>query len=62
MYLETVAKGLTSMDKMMYGLVITLVGMGGTLLSLCFIIVAVQLLKRLLPYREADEPKAKEVA
>jgi hypothetical protein len=50
------------MDKFMYGLVITLVGMGGTLLSLCCIIGVVQLLKRLLPYREADEPKAREVA
>ena len=50
------------MDKLMYGLVVTVVGMGGTLLSLCVIILAVHLLKRVFPYRETDEPKEKEVA
>jgi hypothetical protein len=50
------------MDRLMHGLVITMVGMGGTLLSLCFIIFLVHLLKRILPYREVDEQKGKEVA
>ena len=50
------------MDKLMYGLVVTVVGMGGTLLSLCVITSAIHLLKRMFPYRESDEPKEKEVA
>jgi Na+-transporting methylmalonyl-CoA/oxaloacetate decarboxylase gamma subunit len=55
-------QGQDAMDRFMHGLVITMVGMGGTLLSLCFIVFVVRLLKRLVPYREADEPKEKEVA
>ena len=50
------------MDRFMYGLVITMVGMGGTLLSLCLIVFVVHLLKRIVPYREVDEQKEKEVA
>ena len=50
------------MDRFMPGLVVTMVGMGGTLLSLCFIVLVVHLLKRIVPYREVDEPKEKEVA
>ncbi|HBZ56091.1 MAG TPA: hypothetical protein DEO88_11860 [Syntrophobacteraceae bacterium] len=50
------------MNRFMYGLVITMVGMGGTLLSLCFIILVVHLLRRLLPFKEADEQAKKEVA
>ena len=50
------------MDRFMYGLVITMVGMGGTLLSLCFIVFVVHLLKRIVPFREVDETKEKEVA
>jgi len=49
------------MDNFTHGLVITVVGMGGTMVSLYVIILAVQLLKRLLPYREADEKHGKEV-
>ena len=49
------------MDKFTNGLVITLVGMGGTLVSLYLIILVVQLLKKILPYREADEKHGKEV-
>jgi Na+-transporting methylmalonyl-CoA/oxaloacetate decarboxylase gamma subunit len=49
------------MSKLTYGLVITLVGMGGTLLSLCALVLAVNLMKRFLPYREADEKERKEV-
>jgi hypothetical protein len=50
------------MDRFMLGLVITMVGMGGTLLSLCCIVLLVHLLRRFFPYREVDELKAKEVA
>jgi Na+-transporting methylmalonyl-CoA/oxaloacetate decarboxylase gamma subunit len=50
------------MDKFTNGFVLTVVGMGGTLLSLCFLILVVQLLKKMLPYREADEKGKKEVA
>jgi|WetSurSiteA1Bulk_404760.scaffolds.fasta_scaffold172764_2 hypothetical protein len=50
------------MDKLTYGLAITLVGMGGTLLSLCAIAFAVYLLKRVFPFRDSDEQKEKEVA
>jgi hypothetical protein len=48
-------------DKYTYGLVITLVGMGGTLLSLWFITLLVVLLKRLFPYREEQEKNGKEM-
>jgi hypothetical protein len=41
--------------------VLTIVGMGGTLLSLWLITLIIQLLKKLFPYREAEELK-KEVA
>ncbi len=43
------------MDKLTYGLVLTLVGMGGTLLGLYIIVVAIQLLKRAFPYRKEEE-------
>ncbi|MCU0574271.1 MAG: OadG family protein [Syntrophobacteraceae bacterium] len=47
-------------DKYTYGLVITVVGMGGTLVSLWFITVVIALLKKLLPYREEQEKNGKE--
>lgn len=47
-------------DKYTYGIVITVVGMGGTLVSLWFITVVIGLLKRLLPYREEKEKNGKE--
>ncbi len=50
------------MDKFTNGFVLTVVGMGGTLLSLWFLTLVVQLLKKVLPYREADEKSKKEVA
>jgi hypothetical protein len=50
------------MDNYSYGFVITLIGMGGTLFSLYFITLVVQLLKRLFPYKEAEEKKEKGVA
>lgn len=49
------------MEKFTYGFVITLVGMGGTLFSLSLLILAVQLLKKLLPYREVEDKQCKEV-
>jgi Na+-transporting methylmalonyl-CoA/oxaloacetate decarboxylase gamma subunit len=49
------------MSNFTYGLVITVIGMGGTLLSLWLITLMVNLLKRILPYREAEEKDVKEV-
>ncbi|MHC1745471.1 MAG: OadG-related small transporter subunit [Syntrophobacteraceae bacterium] len=47
--------------KFTYGLVITVVGMGGTLLSLWFITFVVGLLKKVFPYREEQEKNGKEI-
>jgi hypothetical protein len=41
--------------------VLTVVGMGGTLVSLWFLTVVINLLKRIFPYRESDEKSGKEV-
>lgn len=49
------------MEKFTHGFVITLIGMGGTLLSLWFLTLAVNLLKRLFPYREVEDKHGKEV-
>ena len=49
------------MSNFTYGLVIAFIGMGGTLLSLWLITLMVDLLKRILPYREAEEKDVKEV-
>jgi Na+-transporting methylmalonyl-CoA/oxaloacetate decarboxylase gamma subunit len=49
------------MDKFAYGLIITIVGMGGTLFSLMVLIWAIQIMKRFFPYREEEEQKGKEV-
>lgn len=49
------------MSNFTHGLVITVIGMGGTLLSLWLITLMVNLLKRILPYREAEEKDVKEV-
>ena len=54
-------KGRNLMSNFTYGLVITVIGMGGTLLSLWLITLMVNLLKRILPYREAEEKDVKEV-
>lgn len=37
------------------GLVIALVGMGGTLLTLWILTLVIELIKKLLPYREEEE-------
>jgi len=49
------------MNKFTYGLVIAFIGMGGTLLSLWLITLVIDLLKRILPYREVEEKDVKEV-
>lgn len=49
------------MDIFTYGFVITVVGMGGTLLSLWLLILTIQLLKKLFPYHETDDACGKEV-
>ena len=43
------------MDTFTFGLTITIIGMGSTLLSLWFLTLVVNLLKRFFPYRESDE-------
>lgn len=46
------------MDRFTYGFVLTVIGMGGTLLGLYCIVLAVQVLKRFFPYNaEAEEGK-----
>jgi hypothetical protein len=50
------------MSNLTNGLVITLVGMGGTLLSLGFIILLVELLKKVFPYRDEADAAGKEAA
>jgi hypothetical protein len=47
------------MDKYTCGLVISLIGMFGTLLGLCAVVVAVEIKKRLFPYVEEAEPNGK---
>ncbi len=49
------------MSKFSIGLVITVVGMGGTVVSLWVITLVVDLLKRAFPYRESEERERKEV-
>lgn len=49
------------MSKFDYGLVITVVGMGGTVFCLWLITLVVDLLKRAFPYRESEEKEKKEV-
>jgi len=43
------------MSNLSYGFIIMVVGMGGTLLSLGFLIVIINLLKRIFPYRKEDQ-------
>jgi Na+-transporting methylmalonyl-CoA/oxaloacetate decarboxylase gamma subunit len=43
------------MDKLTFGLTLTIIGMGSTLLSLWFLTLVVNLLKRFFPYRGTDE-------
>ena len=48
------------MSDFKYGLMLLCVGMGGTVFVLGLIIVAIQLLQRMLPYSEAEEKRGKE--
>jgi hypothetical protein len=48
------------MDDITVGLVITLVGMGGTVATLWFITLLVVLLKRFIPYREESAANGRE--
>lgn len=43
------------MDTLAVGLAITIIGMGGTLVSLWLLTVCISLLKRIVPYRESSE-------
>lgn len=43
------------MDTLTYGFMISVVGMGGTLLGLCLLILIIHILKRLYPYHETDD-------
>ena len=44
-------------DQLAYGLSLTVVGMGGTLVSLWLLSLLMDLLKRLFPYREEEVKK-----
>lgn len=48
------------MSDFTYGVTLLFVGMGGTLVSLGIIILVIRLLKRILPYSEAEEKGGKE--
>lgn len=47
-------------DRFTYGWIITFIGMGGTVLSLWVMTLVINVLKKLFPYREAEEEKGKE--
>jgi len=49
------------MDNLTKGLVLTVIGMGGTLLSLWLLTLIIQVLKKFFPYSEAEEKSGKEV-
>ena len=49
------------MQNLSNGIVIMLIGMGGTLASLFGLTLVIHLLKRLLPYREDEAADTKEV-
>lgn len=45
------------MDDITYGLTMTILGMGGTLVSLWIISLAMNILKKFFPYQPAEEKK-----
>ncbi len=45
------------MDNVTYGLTMTVLGMGGTLVSLWIISLAMNMLKRFFPYRAEEKEK-----
>ncbi|MBF0118929.1 MAG: hypothetical protein HQK79_08845 [Desulfobacterales bacterium] len=48
------------MDNLTFGLTLTIVGAGGTLFSLWALTLFIDLLKKLLPYKEEEEEKEEE--
>lgn len=47
------------MDTFTFGITMTVVGMVSTLLSLWFLTLIINLMKRIFPYRESEEKEAK---
>ena len=47
------------MDNWTFGITMVVVGMGGTLLTLCILSLLMGLLKRAFPYRQEEEGKPK---
>jgi Na+-transporting methylmalonyl-CoA/oxaloacetate decarboxylase gamma subunit len=45
------------MDDITYGLTMTILGMGGTLVSLWIISLAMNILKKFFPYQPAEKKK-----
>jgi hypothetical protein len=45
------------MDLTTFGVTITIVGMGGTLVSLWFLTIVINVLKHFFPYRESENEK-----
>jgi len=45
------------MDDITYGLTMTILGMGGTLVSLWIISLAMNILKKFFPYQPAEKEK-----
>ena len=45
------------MDTLTFGITMTIVGMGSTLLSLWVLTLIVNLMKRIFPYRESNEER-----
>jgi hypothetical protein len=52
--------GVLPMDNVTYGLTMTILGMGGTIVSLWIISLAMNLLKRLFPYVPEKKEKTEE--
>ncbi len=48
-------EGVGDMDSFTFGMTMTIVGMGSTLLSLWVLTLLVNLLKRLFPYKQLNE-------
>ena len=47
------------MDNLTFGITVTVVGMGGTIFSLWVLSLLIDLLKKIFPYKESDEKRAK---
>jgi len=55
--LQPVSREEDPMDNFSFGLTLTVIGMGSTLVSLWFLTLVINLLKRLFPYREEEDGK-----